>query len=238
MRTLVVLPTYNERDNVVAMIRTVRERFPQIHVLVVDDASPDGTGDLARDEASRDPGVLLLERPGKQGLGTAYIAGFAHGIAQGYDALIQMDCDFSHDPGMLEQFSELIRSHDLVIGSRYVSGGRVAEWNRFRRGLSRWANAYGRTVLGTSMRDLTGGFNAWRATALERLGFREVGSSGYAFQIEMKYRAALAGLRWVELPIAFTDRRRGVSKIPRTEVATAFLWVIRWRLAPPRADSR
>jgi dolichol-phosphate mannosyltransferase len=233
MRKLVVLPTYNERDNVIPLIRRIRGGTAGIDVLVVDDASPDGTAELVRVEADRDPGVLLVERPAKLGLGTAYLRGFQSGISRGYDLLIQMDCDFSHSPDALSSFVELIAGHDLVIGSRYVPGGVVADWNWFRRTLSRSANGFARAALGVAVRDLTGGFNGWRAAALERLSYETVGSTGYSFQIEMKYRACLAGLRWTEFPITFVDRHRGVSKIPRSEVVTTLLRVLKWRLAPP-----
>ena len=238
MRVLIVVPTYNERDNILLLLRRIHELHPEMHLLIVDDASPDGTAGLVRQYMRDNRTVFLLEREGKLGLGTAYVAGFGFGISRGYDALIQMDCDFSHSPDALSRFVQLIGENDVVIGSRYVPGGSVADWNWFRRTLSRTANAYSRTVLGVAIRDLTGGFNAYRTEALKRLGYDRVTSVGYAFQIEMKYRACLAGLRCTEFPITFIDRSRGVSKIPRGEVISAFLRVLRWRLQPPEIADR
>jgi len=234
MRLLVVVPTYNEADNIARLLARIREAWPALDVLVVDDRSPDGTGELVRRHAGADSQVRLLERETKLGLGSAYRAGFAWGISRGYDGLIQIDADFSHDPQALGALAAGLEDHDLVVGSRYVHGGSVREWNLWRRSLSRSANAFARVVLGVPLRDLTGGFNAWRASALGRIGHADTSARGYSFQIEMKYRACLAGLRWVETPIVFADRRHGASKIPRSEVLTTFWNVLRWRLAAPR----
>jgi glycosyltransferase involved in cell wall biosynthesis len=238
MRVLVVLPTYNEAENVTWLLPRIRELEPAFDLLVVDDASPDGTAELVRRQMARDAQLHLIERERKAGLGTAYRAGFAWGLERAYDTLLQMDCDGSHDPRALAAFAARIEEHDLVIGSRYVPGGSVEQWQPFRRALSRWANRFARAVLGLPIRDLTGGFNAWRAEALERLGYSRVASRGYAFQIEMKYRACLAGLSWTEFPIVFVDRRQGRSKIPRSEVVTSLWRVLQWRLRPPKLPAR
>lgn len=233
MPALVIVPTYNERDNVLPLLRRIHELQPGLHVLVVDDASPDGTAELVRGLLARDDRVHLLERPGKLGLGTAYVDGFRFGLARDFGTLIQMDCDFSHPPEALAGLLERIAASDLVVGSRYVPGGSVTEWNWVRRGLSRLANRYAAFVLGVGIRDLTAGFNAYRAEALPRIGYDRVSSTGYAFQIELKYRACRAGLRVTELPIKFVDRRHGKSKIPRAQALWTLLRVMQLRLFPP-----
>lgn len=233
MPALVIVPTYNECDNVLPLLRRVHELHPEIHVLIVDDASPDGTADLVRAHMKGDHRVHLVTRSAKLGLGTAYVAGFAYGLKHGYGTLIQMDCDFSHPPESLADLLKLSGDNDLVVGSRYVEGGSIAEWNWYRRCVSLMANRFAARVLGVGVRDLTAGFNAYSAGALSRIAYDDVASKGYAFQIETKYRVCRAGLRWTETPIKFVDRRHGASKIPRAQALFTFLRVIQLRLMPP-----
>jgi dolichol-phosphate mannosyltransferase len=227
----VVVPTYNEADNLEALVGAVREVLPSEHrILIVDDSSPDGTGEIADRLASEsDDDVEVLHRPRKEGLGPAYLAGFRHALERGAELVVQMDADFSHDPTFLPRFLEAARNADLVLGSRYVPGGGVAEWGPTRRFVSRWGSAYARAVLGVRVRDLTGGFKCWRRQALEAVDLDSVESRGYAFQVEMTYRAIEAGLRVVEVPIVFQDRRVGSSKMSRAIVAEAI-----WRVPAMR----
>ena len=232
-RTLVVIPTYNEAENILPLARDVLGQDPSLHVLVVDDASPDGTGERVAEAGRSEPRLTLLARTGKLGLGSAYLAGFRHGLEHGYDWVVTMDGDGSHAPRFLPALLAAARTSDLVVGSRYVPGGSVTEWNWVRRGVSRLANRYAAFVLGVGIHDLTAGFNAYRAEALRRIGYDRVSSTGYAFQIELKYRACRAGLRVTELPIKFVDRRHGKSKIPRAQALWTFLRVMQLRLFPP-----
>ena len=212
MRTLVIVPTYNERDNLPGLVAAIREQLDEAEILVVDDASPDGTGELADRLAETAP-VHVLHRAGKAGLGSAYVAGFRFAIEQGYEAVIQMDADFSHHPGYLPAFVEGLHDHHAVIGSRYMPGGGTENWTWGRRLVSRGGNLYARIILGSPIRDLTGGYNAWRRDALEAVGPDSLSSAGYAFQIELKHRAVRLGLEVMELPIRFEDRRVGQSKM-------------------------
>jgi dolichol-phosphate mannosyltransferase len=212
-----ILPTYNEAQNLERMVHAV---LPQLSaggatptILVVDDASPDGTGDIADRLAAELPEVRVLHRAGKEGLGRAYLAGFAAALEGGADMVLQMDCDFSHDPADVPRLMAAAGSADVVIGSRYVPGGGVENWARRRRILSRGGCAYARLILGTPVRDLTGGFKCWSRAALEALDFDGVDAHGYVFQIEMTYRAARAGLSVTEVPIVFRERREGQSKM-------------------------
>ncbi len=225
----VVLPTYNERENLEPVVSGVRAALepvaPDHRILVVDDSSPDGTGDLADELAARDRAVQVLHRPRKQGLGQAYIAGFALALAQGAALVVEMDADLSHDPAHLPAMIEAARDADLVIGSRYVVGGAVRNWGATRRLVSRGGCWYARVVLGLDVRDLTGGFKCFRRAVLEAIDLEGVRSQGYAFQVELTYRAIQRGFRVKEVPITFTDRTVGQSKMSRRIVLEA-IWMV------------
>jgi len=228
-RVLLIVPTYNERDNVERVAREFLAPVPGSELLFVDDASPDGTGELLDHIAARDPRVHVLHRAGKLGLGTAYVEGFRWALGRGYDLIGEMDADFSHDPRYLPRMVELAAGGaDVVVGSRYVEGGGTINWGIGRQIISRAGGRYARTVLGLDVRDMTSGFVLYRRGALERIPLDAVQSNGYSFQIEMKYRAHREGLRIVEVPIVFEDRRVGQSKMSRAIVAEA-LWIV-WRL--------
>lgn len=231
-RVLVIVPTYNERENLPAIVAAVHEHLPVADLLIVDDNSPDGTGRLADELALRDPQVKVLHREGKQGLGTAYVAGFKRGLADGYEFLFEMDCDFSHDPKYLpELLAACEREADLVLGSRYVEGGGTVNWGPFRQILSRGGSLYARTVLGVPVRDLTGGFKCFRRRVLEAIDLDTVSAQGYGFQIEMTFRALKMGFRVLELPIVFVDRRVGQSKMSRGIFVEALTLVWKLRLS-------
>jgi dolichol-phosphate mannosyltransferase len=219
----VVLPTYNEAENIEPMVRAVLAALPEARVLVVDDSSPDGTGAIADDLAAELPAVSVLHRPRKAGLGRAYVSGFGHALAAGATHVVEMDADFSHDP---EDLPRLLASADagadVVLGSRYVAGGGVTDWGLVRRAISRAGCRYARTVLGVRVRDLTGGFKCFRAEALHAIGYETVRSQGYAFQVELSFRALRRGLRVEELTITFRERERGESKMS---------WRIAWEAA-------
>jgi dolichol-phosphate mannosyltransferase len=230
-RVLVIVPTYNERENLPAIVAAVHEHLPVADLLVVDDNSPDGTGRLADELASRDSQVSVLHRAGKQGLGTAYVAGFKWGLAKGYEYLFEMDCDFSHDPKYLpELLAACEREADLVLGSRYVEGGGTVNWGPLRQIISRGGSLYARTILGVPVRDLTGGFKCFRRRVLEALDLDTVSAQGYGFQIEMTFRAIKLGFRVLELPIVFVDRRVGQSKMSRGIFVEALTLVWKLRL--------
>jgi dolichol-phosphate mannosyltransferase len=232
-RVLIVTPTYNERDNLAEFVGALHAAAPEVHLLVVDDASPDGTGPLAAALAAKDPRVSVLHRPGKLGLGTAYVDGFRRAIALGYDVVFEMDADLSHDPAYIPAFlSEIAGGADVVLGSRNVPGGGVEGWGVGRHALSKGGSLYARTILGVGVRDLTTGFKAYTRRALEVIDPATVRSNGYSFQIETTYRALRKGLRVVEVPIVFVDRRAGRSKMSRRIFAEAISEV--WRL---RADA-
>jgi dolichol-phosphate mannosyltransferase len=234
---LIVMPTYNERDNVRDIVARLHEALPGAHVLFVDDNSPDGTGALLDELAAVDPRLHVLHRAGKLGLGTAYIEGFRWAIERGYDYMFEMDADGSHDPRYLATMLALAEDGaDVVIGSRYVPGGGTINWGLGRKILSRGGSLYARTILGVDVRDVTAGFICWRRTALEQLDLPTVTSNGYSFQIEMKYRAARRGLRLVETPIVFVDRRVGQSKMSRAIFAEALLKVWQLRFAGRSGD--
>lgn len=217
-----ILPTYNEAENIEAFVAAARDKLPaSAQVLIVDDNSPDGTGEIADRLAARHESVSVLHRPGKEGLGPAYIAGFRHALAGGAGLVLEMDSDFSHDPAYLPRLLEAAERADLVIGSRYVAGGGVADWGALRRAISRGGSAYARAVLGVDVRDLTGGFKCFRREALEAIDLDTVQTRGYAFQVEVTYRAVRAGFRVVEVPIVFRDRRAGRSKMSSSIVAEA-----------------
>ncbi|HWA66845.1 MAG TPA: polyprenol monophosphomannose synthase [Mycobacteriales bacterium] len=220
MSVVVVMPTYNERDNIEAIAAEVLARPCAPHLLVVDDSSPDGTGEIVEKlHAGQPQRISLLSRSGKAGLGKAYAAGFSHALAQlSPELVVQMDADGSHQPADIDRLVEASADADLVIGSRYVKGGSVSGWSRHRQALSRAGNVYARAVLASPIRDLTGGFKAWRAELLGRLDVTRTASDGYAFQIEMTTRARAAGARIVEIPIVFHERVAGSSKMS-TQIA-------------------
>jgi dolichol-phosphate mannosyltransferase len=229
-----ILPTYNEAGNIEAVVRAVRDKLPrERRVLVVDDSSPDGTGEIADRLAAEHDDVEVLHRPRKEGLGPAYIAGFRRALAENAELVLEMDSDFSHDPAYLPRLLDAARSADLVIGSRYVPGGGVTEWGPLRRAISRGGSAYSRLVLGLEIRDLTGGFKCFRRPVLEAVDLDAVRARGYAFQVEMTYRAIQAGFRVVEVPIVFRERRIGASKMTRGIVAEAI-----WRVPALRLTAR
>jgi dolichol-phosphate mannosyltransferase len=231
-RACVVLPTYNERENLPEIVPAILAAAPELDILVVDDGSPDGTGELADGFARSDPRVQVLHRKKKEGLGRAYLAGFAEALQRGYGRILEMDADFSHAPAKLPELLAASKNADVVLGSRYVDGGGTVNWGLGRRVLSKGGSLYARTILGLGVRDLTGGFKCFRREVLEKLDLQSVGSSGYAFQIELTYRAVRRGFKVVEIPITFVDRRVGKSKMSRRIVAEA-LWMV-WKL---RLDS-
>jgi dolichol-phosphate mannosyltransferase len=230
VRTIIVIPTYNERENLPGLLQRLEALGLGVHALVVDDNSPDGTGQVAEELATKRPWLQVLHRPGKAGLGTAYVAGFKLALKQGYEAIGEMDADLSHDPAYLPAMLRALESADLVLGSRYVPGGGVRNWGLLRQLISRGGSLYSRLVLGVGVRDLTGGFKLFRRPVLENLGLDSVHSNGYSFQIEMTYRALRRGFRVVEVPIIFEDRRVGKSKLSRRVVLEAMLVVPRLRL--------
>jgi dolichol-phosphate mannosyltransferase len=227
---LIVVPTYNERANVEQFVRAVRKQAPAAHVLVVDDGSPDGTGDIAEGLAADDRQVSVLHRKHKLGLGTAYLAAFERGLTQDFEHFVQMDADFSHDPRYLPEFLDgLAAGADVVLGSRNIRGGRVEGWGIGRHLLSKGASLYSRAILGVQVRDLTSGYKAFSRKALEAIDLEKVRSNGYSFQIEMTYRALARGLTVLEVPIVFVDRRVGESKMDQAIVmeAVAVVWKLR-----------
>jgi glycosyltransferase involved in cell wall biosynthesis len=235
-KALVIVPTYNEKENIAEVARRLfASTGGAVEMLVVDDGSPDGTADEVRRLGEQFP-VHLIERPAKAGLGTAYVAGFRWALERGYEAVVEMDADLSHDPGDVPRLLETLeeRNADLVIGSRYVTGGRVDNWSLSRRALSRAGNVYAKTLLRFGVRDSTSGFRAYRADALRRIDLDSVASEGYAFQIEMALRIHRAKGTIREVPIAFTDRTSGKSKMSRRIALEALERVTGWALKPPR----
>jgi dolichol-phosphate mannosyltransferase len=225
----VVLPTYNECENIAAMLAAVRAAVPEADVLVVDDSSPDGTAAIAEAAAAELGQVKLLLRPGKQGLGSAYRNGFAVALDEGYDRIVSMDVDFSHDPAVIPEMLRLLDAGaDAVIGSRYVPGGRTVDWPMHRRVLSRWGNRYTSFVLQLQIRDCTSGFRAYRADALRAIAPSTTTAEGYAFLTELVRRLVRAGLKVMETPIVFADRERGTSKMSGRIIAESMLLVTRW----------
>lgn len=229
-RTLVVIPTYNERENITEITARVLRSAPGVDVLVVDDNSPDGTGALASALASGHDRINVLHRAGKEGLGAAYRAGFAWGLERGYERLVEMDADGSHLPEQLERLLTALDSSDVVLGSRWVRGGAVVNWPRRRMFLSRAGSRYARVALGLPVRDITGGFRAFTADALREIGYQNVVSQGYCFQIDMLWKAYTAGLRIAEVPITFVERVHGESKMSSGIVREAILRVTMWGL--------
>jgi dolichol-phosphate mannosyltransferase len=229
VKPLIVLPTFNEAENIVEVLERVREAVPHADVLVVDDGSPDGTADIADEWGTANGGgVSVLRRGAKAGLGSAYRAGFAYGLDNGYDFLVEMDSDLQHDPAALPSLLNAVESGaDLAIGSRYVPGGHIPEWPKSREWLSRGGNRYAAFVLGLQVRDATAGFRCYAAPMLSRIDLTEISADGYGFQIEMAYAVAQRGGRIVEVPITFSDRVRGTSKMSSRIVFEA-LWLVTW----------
>jgi dolichol-phosphate mannosyltransferase len=237
VRACVCLPTYNERENLEPMLRALADVLgPDDRVLVIDDRSPDGTGRLAEELAAELPFVDIMHREHKEGLGPAYLAGFRHALAGGAELILEMDCDFSHDPRDVVRLIDATDNADLVLGSRYVDGGAIRNWGTARRFVSFSGSLYARVVLATPVRDLTGGFKCFRRRVLETIDLDAVHAKGYAFQIEMTYRAQRAGFRVAEVPITFVDRTRGGSKMSRSIVLEAIWRVPLLRLAAVRGN--
>lgn len=237
MKTLIIVPTFNEAENLRPLLEAIFSFVPTTDILIVDDNSPDGTGELADSIAAEDSRVHVLHRPGKLGLGTAYIAGFKYTIAHGYDAAFEMDADFSHDPRYLPDFLKAIEHADLVIGSRYVHGGETPNWSLVRRFISGGGNIFARFMLGIPVHDCTAGYRCYRHEVLEHIDLDTIQSQGYAFQVELAYRVMQHGFRIAEIPIIFMDRRVGKSKMSRNIVIEAFAYVLRTRFGistPPR----
>ncbi len=229
MKTLIIIPTYNEFDNLRPLLQEIFSFAPAADVLIVDDNSPDGTGKLADQIHIENPQVDVLHRAGKLGLGTAYIAGFKYAVERGYDAAFEMDADFSHDPRYLPDFLQKIENADLVIGSRYIEGGDTPNWSLLRRFVSGGGNIFARFMLGIPVHDCTAGYRCYRRQVLESIELDTIESQGYAFQVELAYRVYKHGFKIVETPIIFMDRRVGKSKMSRTIFLEGFTWVIRTR---------
>jgi dolichol-phosphate mannosyltransferase len=227
----VIIPTYNEAENVEQIVARVRQAVPAADILIADDNSPDGTGELADKLAVADEHVHVLHRLGKQGLGAAYLAGFGWALDRGCGAIVEMDADGSHDPAELPALLAALADADLVIGSRWIRGGTVRNWPRSRELLSRGGNAYARVMLGLPVHDATGGYRAYRASTLNDIGLHAVRSQGYCFQIDLTLRAVRAGKKVVEVPITFTERTHGTSKMSRAIVAEALWKVTEWGVA-------
>ncbi len=232
--TLVIIPTYNELENLPNLVKAIHDIVPHVHILVVDDGSPDGTGELADQMAAEDERIQVLHRTGKLGLGSAYIAGFKLALEQGYELIQQMDCDFSHRPEALPRFFDAIKDADLVLGSRWVNGGGTKNWPLSRQIISRGGSFYARTILGVGLRDLTGGFKCFRRKVLEALDLDAIQAAGYSFQIEMTWRSLQKGFQVLEIPILFVEREVGVSKMNKGIVleAIGMVWKIRFSKAP------
>ena len=228
MKALVIIPTYKERENLVPLLKQIFSQGLPLEVLIVDDNSPDGTGAVADQIAAADPRVHVMHRPGKMGLGSAYVAGFRYALERDYDAAFEMDADFSHNPESLPEFLRELESADLVVGSRYLHGVTVVNWPLKRLILSYGANVYSRVITGLPLKDVTGGFKCFRRQVLEALDLSRVRSDGYGFQIEINYKAWRKGFRIKEIPIMFVDRRAGESKMNRKIVWEA-AWMV-WKL--------
>jgi len=234
MKPIVVVPTYNERENIGKLIDAVLPMVPGLNILVVDDNSPDGTAEIVREKMAVDARVHLIVREGKMGLGTAYCEGFAWCLEQGFEAIFEMDADFSHDPADLPRLLEALEGHDLVIGSRYSNGVNVVNWPLSRLVLSYGANMYTRVITGMPIMDATGGFKCFRAETLKKVDLKAVKSNGYGFQIEMNHRLWKLGAKIREIPIIFIDRRSGVSKMNKSIIYEAIflVWKLRFGIKP------
>ena len=235
MKTLIIIPTYNESQNIAKIVQaifSIRDWHDDLHVLVVDDNSPDGTADIVNNLMAQSyPGVLfLLSRDAKQGLGTAYIEGFQWGLAKDYGLFVEMDADLSHNPKYLPYMIEKSVQYDFIVGSRYVPGGGVKGWGLWRKSLSMAGSLYARVILGLPIHDLTGGFNLWKRSVLDHLGLNGIRSEGYAFQIELKHKACSEGFSWLEYPIIFEDRQAGKSKMSKRIIVEAVLRVLQMKI--------
>jgi dolichol-phosphate mannosyltransferase len=231
-KSLICMPTYNEAENLRSIVEAIHEEVPDTHILVIDDDSPDGTGEMADEMAAADDRIHVLHRTEKAGLGPAYLAGFDWALERGYDAILEMDADFSHQPKYLPEMISQLEDDDVVVGSRYVEGGGTEDWGMLRKIISRGGGIYARTILGFDVQDPTAGFVAWRREVLEGLDLRNVSASGYVFQIEMKYRAHKAGYSICEIPITFPDRVAGESKMTADIALEAVtkVWAIRMKV--------
>ncbi len=231
MKVLIIIPTYNEKENIQNIVQAVFAQNLGVDILIVDDSSPDGTAQIVQGLQKSNSKLHLLSRPGKQGLGRAYIAGFNWGIEQGYDILTEMDADFSHRPEDLGLLLDKLSDHDFAVGSRYVEGGRTVNWGIMRKIISRSGGVYSRLILGFPLNDWTGGFNAWKKEVLLGIDLSTVASNGYSFQIELKYKALKKGFKGAESPIIFEDRRVGHSKMSFRIVIEAFyrVWLMRFK---------
>jgi dolichol-phosphate mannosyltransferase len=227
-QVLVVIPTYNERENLGPIVARLHEALPEVHALVVDDGSPDGTGELADQMAAADERVHVLHRTEKAGLGAAYVAGFGWALERDYGVIVEMDADGSHGPEDLPRLLDALTDADLVLGSRYVPGGRVVNWPKYRELISRGGGLYSRLALGAKIRDITGGFKAFRREVLEKINIQSVASQGYCFQIDLTWRTIEAGFEVVEVPITFTERAIGQSKMSGNIVREALWRVTKW----------
>ncbi|HBB87946.1 MAG TPA: dolichyl-phosphate beta-D-mannosyltransferase [Blastocatellia bacterium] len=231
MQAIVIVPTYNERANLAELLEKIQHSAPELHVLIVDDNSPDGTGELADQLQQKDPErIFVLHRAKKEGLGKAYVDGFKQVLKKNYEFILQMDADLSHDPSHLPRFLEQIQNHDLVVGSRYLHGISVVNWDLKRLIMSKLATNYVRFVTRVPFTDTTSGFNCWRRTALESIDFATTFSSGYVFLVEMKYKAYRKGFRVTEVPIIFVERKSGNSKLDWTIIREAIWGVLKLRL--------
>jgi len=230
MKSLVVIPTYNEIENIPLIIKAIFDQPISVDILVVDDSSPDGTGQKVQELMGREARLHLLSRAKKEGLGRAYISGFEWALQNGFEIVVEMDADFSHRPEDLTLILGKMGDHDFAVGSRYVAGGRTVNWGLLRKLISKGGSLYSRTILGFPLRDWTGGFNAWKAETLKKIQLQTVTSNGYSFQIELKYKALKAGCRGIEVPIVFEDRRVGQSKMSMKIVLEAFWRVWKMRL--------
>jgi dolichol-phosphate mannosyltransferase len=227
---LVIIPTYNEKENLPRLVEEVLALDEELHILVIDDGSPDGTGQIANALAERTGRVAVIHRAGKQGLGTAYVAGFRHALSAGHEYIVQMDADFSHRPVDLPRLLEAVETADVAIGSRNVRGGQAVSWSPFRDLLSKGGSLYARTLLSLPIRDCTSGFKCFRRSALQALDLDGLNSNGFGFQVEVNYALARAGMRFVEVPIIFPDRTQGKSKMSGRIVLEAALLVLRFKL--------
>jgi dolichol-phosphate mannosyltransferase len=226
--TVVIIPTYNEALTIRRIVERTKASLSTVEVLIVDDGSPDGTGDIADELAAADPAINVMHRPAKEGLGAAYLAGFDWALDSGYGVVVEMDADGSHQPEQLPLLLGALDEADLVLGSRYIPGGEIVNWSRWRRLLSWGGNAYTRMMLGIPIRDATGGFRAFRAATLKELDLRSVASQGYCFQVDLAFRTVRSGLRVVEVPITFVEREEGQSKMAGAIVLEALVRITRW----------
>ncbi len=231
MKKLIIIPTYNELENIQKIIPEILDKNPGVDILVVDDSSPDGTGRVVESLSRENKKINLLSRKEKKGLGKAYLAGFQWGLDEGYDVLVEMDADFSHRPEDLVNLLKECGKNDFVVGSRYVPQGQTVNWSLGRIFISRFGSLYARCILGYKLKDWTGGFNAWKRGTLEKMGLENIQSNGYSFQIELKYRALRDGFEGIEVPIVFEDRQVGQSKMSLKIVIEAFfrVWQFRWK---------